>query len=761
MSSKAYRIPSASDRLRKQQIAIKNLQAMNRVRNTPRPVASTATAGVSAAGDTGGGTGNFLRTAGDTMIGPLALAPPVDFRIQIDSDGAIDIGESSSNSQYTSNIQLDDIQPNTTTLDTIDGAAFDGQILVIRTFAPGTITIAQATGPNGGNIQTLTDSDFTMGNLKVASFIFDESLIIFSNTGGTWREITGDEPGGGGLTEPVILTVNEITAETLPTTSVVDWSLNPNHITLDKDVEFSFDNLPTSGKYEGVLVIIDVDATGGFASPVWPASLTNPPVVPTTANSRTSVMLYTINGGTVVTHATSSASAASVFAPPFPDTDPLIEGSADPTKLMRFEIDGFTTATTRIMTLPNASVTLAGLGVTSQTWTGANTFVGSVAVRDNAFFVQDNADITKQLVYDLNGGTTGFILTLASQITGNRTLTFPDSTTDLAGLGVTSQSWTGTNIFAGNTSVRDTNFFVQQTSDITKQLVFDLSGGTTGLVLTLASQITGNRTLTFPDTTTDLAGLGVTSQSWTGTNDFAGNTAVRDTNFFIEQTSDITKQLKFDIAGATTGQVLTLDSNHTGNRTLTFPDTTTDLAGLGVTSQTWTGTNIFAGNTDVRDTNFSIQNTADNTKEARFDVSGFTTSTIRTLILPNSSTTLAGLGVVSQTWTGTNLFVGVTNLVGNVTIGDATSDTVTINSRLSSNLIPNTDNTRDLGSATLAMDFIYDKSGVAIVEGYITGTKPTGQTDMAILFTVPTAGGKTELRASFQTGASVLIATEP
>jgi len=309
MSSKAYRIPSATDRLRKQQIQIKNLQAMNRLRNTPRPVAATATAGVSAAGDVGG-TGNFLRTQGDTMIGPLALAPPVDFQIQIDSDGAINIGESSSNSQYTSNIQLDDIQPNTFVLDTIDGAAFDGQIIVIRTFAPSTpFTIAQATLANGGNIQTLTDADFTLGDLQLRSFIFDESLVVFSNTGGTWREWTGAGGGGGGLTEPVILTVNEITPETLPTTSVVDWSKNPNHITLDRDVEFSFANLPASGSYEGVLVIIDVDATGGFAAPVWPASLTNPPTVSTTALTRTSVMLYTIDGGTIVTHATSVGSS--------------------------------------------------------------------------------------------------------------------------------------------------------------------------------------------------------------------------------------------------------------------------------------------------------------------------------------------------------------------------------------------------------------------------------------------------------------------
>ena len=71
------------------------------------------------------------------------------------------------------------------------------------------------------------------------------------------------------------------------------------------------------------------------------------------------------------------------------------------------------------------------------------------------------------------------------------------------------------------------------------------------------------------------------------------------------------------------------------------------------------------------------------------------------------------------------------------------------------------DNTLDLGTLALAWRFIYSKSGVGIIEGYATGFKPAGQTVTAVLFTVPTAGGKTELRSSFQTGGSVILATEP
>lgn len=46
-------------------------------------------------------------------------------------------------------------------------------------------------------------------------------------------------------------------------------------------------------------------------------------------------------------------------SPPFLDSDALIKGSADATKLLRFEVDGFTTATTRVLTPPNYDGTIA------------------------------------------------------------------------------------------------------------------------------------------------------------------------------------------------------------------------------------------------------------------------------------------------------------------------------------------------------------------------------------------------------------------
>lgn len=62
------------------------------------------------------------------------------------------------------------------------------------------------------------------------------------------------------------------------------------------------------------------------------------------------------------------AVVSAAVMPPFTDTSPLVKGSADPTKLVRFEVDGLTTGTTRIVTVPNADGTIAYLA--SPTFTG-------------------------------------------------------------------------------------------------------------------------------------------------------------------------------------------------------------------------------------------------------------------------------------------------------------------------------------------------------------------------------------------------------
>jgi len=300
---KAYRIPGSQSRLREQQISIRNLQALNRNRNTPRPVSTTAFSGGSAAGDAGG-TGNFLLNTGGAMIGPLALNSPIDFSIEIDTNNTIDISSGSTSEQYTSNIQLEDIQPNTFTLDTIAGAAFDGQILVLRTFAPSsTFTISAGTLANGGNIQTPDGTDVTgIGDLQMIIFIFDEDLSIEENTGGSWRLLNtfGSGGGGGDVSFPITPPVNVIGSTAA--NQDIDLSQDTAHtttLTLTGDIDITFSNFPSSGTQIEWEVQVTQDATGGRIV-TWPAEVLNAPTLSTTAESVSVVVFRTNDGGTIV-----------------------------------------------------------------------------------------------------------------------------------------------------------------------------------------------------------------------------------------------------------------------------------------------------------------------------------------------------------------------------------------------------------------------------------------------------------------------------
>jgi len=63
---------------------------------------------------------------------------------------------------------------------------------------------------------------------------------------------------------------------------------------------------------------------------------------------------------------------------PVVDTTSVVKGSTDATKLLRFEVDGFTTATTRTLTPQDASYTIAGTDI-AQTFSQVQTHTASLA----------------------------------------------------------------------------------------------------------------------------------------------------------------------------------------------------------------------------------------------------------------------------------------------------------------------------------------------------------------------------------------------
>jgi len=62
---------------------------------------------------------------------------------------------------------------------------------------------------------------------------------------------------------------------------------------------------------------------------------------------------------------------------PFVDTTSIVKGSVTAGKEIRFEVDGFAGATTRVLTPPDADITIAGINL-AQTWTADQTFTADV-----------------------------------------------------------------------------------------------------------------------------------------------------------------------------------------------------------------------------------------------------------------------------------------------------------------------------------------------------------------------------------------------
>lgn len=86
--------------------------------------------------------------------------------------------------------------------------------------------------------------------------------------------------------------------------------------------------------------------------------------------------------------AASAAVAASAAA--FVDTNPVVKGSADATKQMRFEVDGLTTGQTRVITVPDRNLTLAGLD--RNVFTGSQEQAEGAAIACSATLALNNTD---------------------------------------------------------------------------------------------------------------------------------------------------------------------------------------------------------------------------------------------------------------------------------------------------------------------------------------------------------------------------------
>lgn len=134
---------------------------------------------------------------------------------------------------------------------------------------------------------------------------------------------------------------------------------------------------------------------------------------------------------------------------PVTDTTSIAEGSGDPTKEVRFEVDGITTGTVRVLTVPDSNLTIAGINI-AQSFSATQTF--NATADFNSTVTLDGTTTASGVVNFDN--TTDFDATMTID-----NLTWEsDSTFDMGAWNVRVDEFWGDNIHA------DTLFFTAEGS---------------------------------------------------------------------------------------------------------------------------------------------------------------------------------------------------------------------------------------------------------------------------------------------------------
>lgn len=137
------------------------------------------------------------------------------------------------------------------------------------------------------------------------------------------------------------------------------------------------------------------------------------------------VQVVTLDGSQVLTNKTITAPVITSPTLTVRDNVLTIQDDLDNTKQARFELSSIAPGQTRTITVPDTNLTLVGVDAT-QTLTNKTLTTPTITVRDNVFTMQDNADATKQALFELSGITTG----------NTRTMTVADGSFVLGGIPV-------------------------------------------------------------------------------------------------------------------------------------------------------------------------------------------------------------------------------------------------------------------------------------------------------------------------------------
>lgn len=162
---------------------------------------------------------------------------------------------------------------------------------------------------------------------------------------------------------------------------------------------------------------ICVDATAGAA--VW--KFISDVIADAALNDLSDVTITSVGDNEVLAWDSASskwinqtAAEAGLSSPPFDDSTTIIQGSADTTKLLRFEVDGLTTGTTRVLNMPDRDLDFTALVVGSGLATADGTLHVHTASAGTATAHADADD----LVVENNGNAGITILTANNAVAG-------------------------------------------------------------------------------------------------------------------------------------------------------------------------------------------------------------------------------------------------------------------------------------------------------------------------------------------------------
>jgi hypothetical protein len=319
------------------------------------------------------------------------------------------------------------------------------------------------------------------------------------------------------------------------------------------------------------------------------------------------------------------------------DSTSYIQNAADNTKQLQFNLNNISSNTTRILNIPNVNDTLVTLNA-NQTLTNKTITMGGNLNMNNQNIVNDD---TGNVTVDDN-----------LQVTQTLTVDTINEYTLDSGVNID-----GVLMKDNGVTIKDSTTFIQNAADNTKQLQFNLNN--------ISSNTT--RILNIPNVNDTLVTLNANQTLTNKTITMGGNLNMNNQNIVNDDTGNVTVDDNLQVT-----QTLTVD---------TINEYTLD-SGVNID-----GVLMKDNGVTIKDSTTFIQNAADNTKQLQFNLNNISEGETRTLTIPNVNDTIVTLDA-NQTLTnktitmGGNLNMNNQNIVnddtGNVTVDDNLQVTQTV-----------------------------------------------------------------------------------